>query len=212
MAFLGTNVKVEVEQTSGSAIAVTAVTQAATGEATSAAHGLANGDVVVFTVSAGMVELDQQGARVANVTTNTFELEGLDTTSYSVFTAGTVKKVTAWQTLSGAQSISMPSPAPNKIDITTLIDTSKQYAYGLPDAPDGSINGLFDPLNAAVIALRAATKVNGSRAFRITFAGGQKAVFNALVSAGQGFDMQANAAATAAYSFTPSKDVMYYAA
>ncbi len=53
--------------------------------------------------------------------------------------------MSAWQTLAGAQSISMPSPAANKIDITALIDTSKQYAYGLPDAPDGSITGLFEP-------------------------------------------------------------------
>ena len=210
MAILGTNVKVEVQKTLGSALTVTALTLANPGVATSTAHGLANGDVVVFSVTAGTVELHQQAVRVANVAANTFELEGLDTTDYSTWSSGTATEVTVWSTLSNAQNFSMPNPAPAKIDITTLIDKSKQYAYGLPDAPDGTISGLFSPVLEAVTLIKAATKANDTLAFRVTFAAGEKVIFNANVSGGPGFDLQPNAAATAPISFTPQKDVMFY--
>ncbi len=211
MPYLGSNVKVEVEQTLATAVTMTAITKANPGVVTAASHGYANGDVVKLIVTAGMVELDGQIARVANSTASTFELEGIDTTNYSTFTAGTARKITAWQTLSNTQSVSMPDPAPNRIDTTTLIDKTKQYAYGLPDAPDGSFSGLFEPNNTAVGLIRTATKNNTSLGFRITFSGGQKTIFNAQVAGGQGFEMQPNAAATASIAFTPVKDVLHFA-
>jgi len=211
MARIGTNVKIEVENTLGSALPVTAVTKASPGVATSSGHGLSDGDIVVFAVSAGMVELDGQAARVASSNTNVFSLEGLDTTAYSTWTSGSAYEVTAWHTLSNAQSITMPDPTPEKIDITTLIDKVKQSAYGLPEAPDGSISTLYDPELAGVQEIKTATKANEDRVFRITWAGGQYTIFNALVSGGSGFDASQNQAATATISFTPVKDVMEYA-
>lgn len=211
MARFGTNMSVAIEASRDSAITVTGLTNANPGVATATAHGLSNGDIVIFTVSAGMVELDGQAVRVSAVDANTFTLEDLDTTDYSTWSAGSCEEVLTWTTLSGAQSVSMPDPAPNKIDITTLIDKTKQYGYGLPDAPDGSITGLYDPANTGVVAIKAATKANAAKVFRISWAGGQYTYFNANVSGGSGFDLQANQAATATISFTPVKDVMDYA-
>src|SRR5882757_2127371 len=210
-AILGTNAKVEVQSTLGSALTVTAVTKANPGVVTSTAHGLSNGAVVVFTVAGGMVQLDGQAVRVANVTTNTFELESLATTLFDTWTAGTCKSVTAFSTLSSAQDVSMPNPAPAKIDITTLIDISKQYAFGLPDAPDGSITGLFQPGGTAEGLINAATNVNGTLVFRLSFSGNTlHTVFNAFVSGGQGFNLPTNQAATSTISFTPVKQVIHY--
>lgn len=211
MAIIGTNITVSVEKTLSSPVTVTGVTLASEGVVTAPAHTFAHGEVVKFTVTAGMVELDGQACRIKAVTTNGFTLEGLDTTDYSAWSAGTVVNVAAWATLSNAQTVSMPNPAPAKIDITTLIDKSKQYAYGLPDAPDGSFNGLFNPTLEAVTLIKTATKDNAALAFRIAFAGGEFAIFNANVSGGSGFDLPANAAATATIAFTPVKDVQFYA-
>lgn len=210
MAYLGYNVKVEVQKTLGANIAVTALTLANPGVATAASHGLTNGDVIKFSVTAGTVQLHEQAVRVANVTVNTFDLEGINTTGYDAWSSGNVAKVTAWATLSNATNISMPDGQPTKIDTTTLIDKSKQYEYGLPDAPDGSISALFDPTLEAVTLIKTATKANNKLAFRITFAGGQKSIFNAAVVGGSGFDLQPNAAATATIGFTPARDVLYY--
>lgn len=212
MAYIGTNVTVEVQSTTGTALTVTAVTQANPGVATSTAHGLTNGDVVRFSVSAGMVQLDGQAVRVANVTTDTFELESLDTTNYSAFTAGTATEVTAFATLSNSQNISMPEASPAKIDVTTLIDKSKQYQYGLPDSGDGSIAGLYAPLDTGVQLIKTATKAQTPLVFRVTWASGLVQIFNAYVSGGSGFEAQQNQAATSTISFTPIKDVMVYAA
>jgi len=210
-AIIGTNVRVEVQQTLGSDLAVTAITKANPGVATLTAHGLANGDVIVWDIDGGMVELDGQACRVANVAANTFELEGIDTTDYSTYTSGAANEVTAFQTMAAAQNITMPNPAPTKLEKTTLIDKSRQYAYGLPDAPDGSIAGLFNPTGTAEALIKAATKANATMVFRVTFASGLKTIFNANVSGGSGFDLQQNAVATATTSFTPVKDVQHYA-
>lgn len=211
MARIGTNVTVEVENTLATGLAVSAITLANPGVATATGHALVDGDIVIMEVSAGMVELDGQAVRVSNQSTGVFTLEGLDTSDYSTFTSGTALEVTAWLTMSNATSISMPNPTPEKIDITTLIDKVKQQAYGLPEAPDGNIAALYDPELAAVQEIRTATKANEDRAFRVTWAGGQITIFNALVSGGSGFDISQNQAATSTVSFTPVKDVMEYA-
>lgn len=212
MARIGTNMTVQVESTKAAAYTnISSITQADPGVVTTgSAHSLTTGDILKFTASAGMVELDGQVVRIVTTATNTFQLEDLDTTDYSAFTAGSYEEITAWHTLSNAQSASMPDTQPAKIDITTLIDKTKQYAYGLPEAPDGSITGLYDPTNAGVIAIKAATKSNSALAFKISWAGGQYTYFNANVSGGSGFDLQQNDAAKATISFTPVKDVMDY--
>lgn len=213
MAIIGVNAKVEVQSTVGSPVAVSAVTLANPGVASATAHGFNNGDVVFFVSPGGMVELEGQAVRVANKTTDTFELEGLDTSAFTALTAATttVKKVTAFSTLASAQNVTMPNPAPAKIDITTLIDVAKQYAYGLPDAPDGSISGLFNPGGTAEGLIKAATQANGALVCRLSFSGGTKhSVFNANWSGGSGFEMSPNAAATSTFSFTPIKQVIHY--
>jgi len=213
MARIATNVKIEVETALGTANTVTGLTKANPGVATYSGSDPTDGDIVVFSVTDGTVELDGQAVRVANTNTSakTFELESLDTTDYSAWSSGSTSAVSTWATLGNSQSISMPNPAPAKIDITTLIDKTKQYAFGLPDAPDGTISGLYDPTSAGVQEVKAATKANGDRVFRVTWAGGQKTVFNALVSGGSGFDSQQNQAVTATISVTPVKDIMDYA-
>jgi hypothetical protein len=213
MARIGTNMTVQVESTTAVAYTnISAITQADPGEVTTAtAHGFTTGDVLKFAASAGMVELDGQLGRITTTATDVFTIDSLDTTDYSVFTAGSYEEITAWHTLSNAQSASMPDGTPEKIDITTLIDKSKQYAYGLADAPDGSIAGLYDPANAGVIAIKAASKSNTALGFQIIWAGGQYTMFNANVSGGSGFELAQNDAAKSTISFTPVKDVLDYA-
>lgn len=212
MAFIGKNVTIEIEKTLDTAVTVTALTTADPGVATATSHGLLAGDIIVFTVAGGMVELDGQAVRVGTVAdANTFELEDLDTSDYSTWTAGTCEEVTAWETLGNSQTISAPDPSPEKIDTTTLLDKVKQSAFGLPEAPDGTITGLYDPAAAGVLEVKAATKANEDRVLRVSWAGGETTLFNALMSGGSGFDLQQNQAATANISFTPVKDIMYYA-
>jgi hypothetical protein len=213
MARIGTNMNVQVENTLGTPITdASAITKASPPEVTTAApHGLSDGDIVRFTSVVGMVELEGQAARVSSSASTTFELEGLDSTTFSTFTSCVITEITAFHTLSNAQSVSMPDPSPNKIDTTTLIDKSKQNLFGLPEAPDGSIGALYDPANTGVVAIKAATVTNTELVFKVNWAGGESTIFNAQVSHGGGFELAQNDAAKATISFTPVKTVLDFA-
>lgn len=91
-----------VATTFGSAITVTAVTNANPAVCTATSHGLSNGDIVE--VTSGWGRLNKRVFKVAGVTTDTFQLSGMDTSSTSFFPAGTgigsVREVTAWTQLS----------------------------------------------------------------------------------------------------------------
>jgi len=82
----------------GSDLTVSAVTNANPGVATSTAHGLSDGDIVLM--SSGWTDLNDRPVRVAGSVTNAFNLEGFDTTSTTRFPAGagigTVKEVTSF--------------------------------------------------------------------------------------------------------------------
>ena len=82
----------------GSALTVSAVTNANPAVCTSTAHGLSDGDLVVFT--SGWSKLTNRIFRVASSDTNSFALEGIDTTDTDRYPAGagigSVKEITGW--------------------------------------------------------------------------------------------------------------------
>lgn len=212
-ARVATNVKLEVQSTIGSATAAaTGITLANPGVVT-VTHAFAAGDYLICTSIDGMVELDGQMVRVANpVSTTSFELEGIDTSTYTAMVASstTFKKITAFTTLSNATNLTMPDGQPAKLDATRLISKRKEYLYGLPDAPDGAITTVYDPQITAVSRIKTATKANTALGFKITWSNGYKTIFNAYVSGGQGFEASQNQVVTANVAFTPIADLVEY--
>lgn len=85
----------------GSPLTVSAVTNASPAVCTSTAHGLTNGDFVEFT--SGWSRATNRVFRVSGSATNTFSLEGFDTSLTAAFPAGagtgTVRKITGWTQL-----------------------------------------------------------------------------------------------------------------
>jgi hypothetical protein len=67
---------------------ITNITQANPAVVTVASHGYTNGTDVWINSVGGMTELNGRRFRIANVTTNTFELSGVDSTSYTTYTSG----------------------------------------------------------------------------------------------------------------------------
>jgi Phage tail tube protein, TTP len=212
---VGINMKVEIQASLGSAKTITGITKANPGVVTtSGAHGYSTGDIVVHDIPQGMVELDDQSCRITAASGSSYTLEGVDTTNFSDFEADdgdsppatsslcTVKKVATFATYSNSTNISNPNVAPVKLDSTTLLDKKKKYVFGLPDSAEGNINTIFEPTNAAETIIKAATATNSPVVFRLTWAGGQKRIFNAYVSGGSGFDQQGNAIATGSCAFT----------
>jgi hypothetical protein len=89
--------------------ATTVVTNAAEAVVTSAAHGYSNGDIVE--VTSGWGRLNRRSFRIKSVTTDTFVLEGADTSNTTFFPPGSgigsVRKITTFtqvQQVLGIQS------------------------------------------------------------------------------------------------------------
>ena len=73
---------------------VTGITQANPAVVTASSHGYSNGDHVWINSVVGMTEVNGRRYTVANKTTNTFELSGVDSSSYTAYSsAGVAQKV-----------------------------------------------------------------------------------------------------------------------
>jgi hypothetical protein len=68
--------------------AITGITQADPAVVTSASHGFSNGNEIELSEIVGMTELNGRRFEVQNVTTNTYELVGVDSTGYSAYVSG----------------------------------------------------------------------------------------------------------------------------
>lgn len=76
---------------------ITAATQANPCVITSNSHGFSNGDIVYIDGVVGMTQLNKKNYTVRGVTANTFQLESVDSTSYTTYTSGgTAEKFTAF--------------------------------------------------------------------------------------------------------------------
>lgn len=85
---------------------VTVVTNASEAVVTSAAHGYSNGDIVEIT--SGWGRLNLRNFRIKSVATDTFVLEGADTTSTTMFPAGSgigsVRKISTFTQITGVMN------------------------------------------------------------------------------------------------------------
>jgi hypothetical protein len=176
----GRGVRVEVAATYSTAKVVTAVTQASPGVATSTAHAMANDTVGFWSGVGGMAQLEGQATRVKNQATNTFELQGLNTTNYSAFTSGSFTPVATWATLSEATSYSIGGGAAEKLDVTRLIDITKQEEQGLLPVSNVTMNVIAqDTPSAAMLLLESAVQTQGAVVVRITLPNGAVRVYRA---------------------------------
>lgn len=207
---IATEITLEVENALGSALTVTALTKANPGVATSAAHGLSNGDVVKFSISDGMVELDEQVVRVANVATDTFELEGLDTTNYSTWSAGTATEVSSWYTICQATSLNLGNAAPTELEGSDFCSKKQETLYGLPGSTSGTIDVHHDAQLAALAKIKAAT-TSDLLAFRATWSNGYVTVFGAKTAYSGGFNASLNQLVSGSIPITVPNEIMEYA-
>ena len=102
----------------GSAKTTTIVTNAAEAVVTSVAHGFTNGDIVEMTSGWGRMNL--RCFRIKSVTTDTFALEGMDTTNTTYFPAGSgvgsVRKATTFTQVSNVLGASSQGGDPKTVN------------------------------------------------------------------------------------------------
>jgi hypothetical protein len=205
---IGRGVRVEVQKTVAAAKTITAITLAKPGVATSTAHALADGTVGFLDAVAGMVNLDGQAVRIDAPAANTFELQGIDTTTYPAFTAGTFVPVTVWSTLSRSTSYNIGGGAAEKIKTTVLLDEIEQQANGLLAAQTVSFNINHETVDEEALQLIATAAINQAYlVFRITFKDGAQRIFRGQPSM-PGEDVGQGALATGTIEVTVKGQVL----
>lgn len=206
------NVAVAMQSAIAAAVTITGISKASPGiVTTSAAHGYANGDIVLLEVN-GMFQVNQRVFRVASVTSTTFALEGEDTTNYDTFSSGTVKKVTLGTSITTATSISSSGGDFEFIDTTTIHGNQKTQMPGLPNAASFSFENIWDTSDSGLLAMKAASDAQAMRVFSFTFGtGGQKMYFAGYVGASLLPGGQAQGLVTTSTTITLFGTPTYYA-
>ena len=170
------NVQVSMQSAISASKTITGITQANPAVVTCTSHGYANGDIVYLEVQ-GMRQLNEKAVRVAGVTTDSFQLEGVDATLYDAFISGTVAEATLGTTISTATSISASGGDFDFIDTTTIHDNSKSQIPGLPSAISFSMEHIWDAADAGLLAMRAASDNQQKRVFKFQFGPGGKILY-----------------------------------
>lgn len=182
------NVAVAMQSALATAVVITGITKADPGVVSYTDAGSSdpsNGDYVLLKVQ-GMHQVNYRVARVAAVNTgsDTFQLEGIDTTEFDTFTSGTFEKITFGTSITTATNITAAGGGFEFIDTTTIHGNAKTQMPGLPDAATYTFDNIWDISDAGLLAMKDASDAQSLRAFKFTFGtGGQIMVFAGYVGA-----------------------------
>ena len=174
------NVAVSVQSALAATKTITAISKNSTGVVSSTAHGYSNGDYVLLSVQ-GMYQLNYRVMRVSAVATDSFSLEGEDTTNYATFVSGTAQKITFGTSLATLTNINASGGDFDFVDTTTIHDSIKTQIPGLGNPSTYNFESFWDPSDAGLIALKSASDAQAQRAILFSFSNGQKFVFNGYV-------------------------------
>lgn len=178
MAQVPTGTTIAVASVFASSLPFTAASNAAETVLTMASTaGLANGDIVE--VTSGWGRLNKRAARVKNLSANvSITLEAMDTTNTNFFPsgsgAGSVRKVTTFQTIASVTAISSSGGDPIQVDYKYL---DSDVRYSINDGFNASSYTLTidaDAIGTAgYTALKSLTDVQTDTILRVTTRSGQ---------------------------------------
>lgn len=173
--------KIEIATGAGAAKVITGISVGNPAIVASAAHGLANGDVVVLAGIVGtMSSLNGGKYSISNVTAGTFALLAVDTTGLA-YTSGGTATPEVFTKINGFQSYDGFDGSAGDLDVTDLDSVATEYISGLVD------NGKFGfeikriKADPGQIALRAALTSGTLKGFRLTLPDTTVVTWNALV-------------------------------
>ena len=175
---------VSLATTMGTAKTVSALTNAATGVATSTAHGFTDGDLVIM--SSGWSNLDNRIVRVDNSATNVFDIEGVDTSSVTLFPAGSgtgsATEITAFTQITQIMGFATSGGDPQFATYSFLEQNFETQIPTISSAQTITIDIADDPALAGYIALKAASDARATRGLKITMPDGSFILYYGYVS------------------------------
>lgn len=210
-ATLWKNVAIAMQSAIASPKTITGITNANPGVVSSTAHGYANGDVIYLDVQ-GMHQVNGRAVRVAGVTTDSYQLEGVDTTLFDTFSSGTSAKVTMGTSITTATSINGSGGDFDFEDTTTIHANQRTQVPKLPNPATYTMDNIWDITDAGQAACKAASDAQALRVFSFTFGtGGKKMYFAGYVGASLMPGGQAQGLVTTSIVITMFGSPTYYA-
>lgn len=186
MITLATGSVFAIASTYGSAVTMSAISNASEAVATlGAGHACVVGDYVEIT--SGWDRLNGRLARVKAVASNDVTLEGIVTTSTTLYPAGTgtgtIRRITAWTNLSQiTANVGVSGGDQQFADITTIADATAKQIPTVRSATQVTLATFDDPALGWVPTVRAASETATPAGFRMSFPNGSKLVANAYWS------------------------------
>ena len=182
MAKKWSGVSVSMQSALATALTLTGITKANPGVASYTGTDPSDGDFLYLQVN-GMHQLDERVIRADDVVggSDTFELEGEDTTLYESFSSGTAQVITFGTGLTDMTNINVSGGDFDFVDVTTIHDLVRKQIPGLPNPITFSFENIWDISDAGQAAMLLASKNQQKRAFKFTFQDGTIMTFTGYV-------------------------------
>lgn len=164
---------------SGSPLTISSIAEGDPTIATSAAHGLALGDVVTISGATAPPGLDATFPIIAK-TTNTFAIP-LDTTGAAALAGSPIATPVAWTRIANFKTVKGFDGKVAKLDATNLGSVAKEYVPGLYDPGQFTFDVDVDMNDPGQIALRNFLYSAAVVSFKLTLPNGHTATFTAFV-------------------------------
>jgi hypothetical protein len=177
-----TKVAVDMQSAIGASQNVTAISKAAEGVLSYDGTDPSNGDYFLI-IAQGMREVNNRIVRVKSVDggANTFVLDDLNTTGFGTFTSGSMYPITFGTSFTTMLDFTAEGGEAELDDQSTIHDDIQVLAPTRFTATTYRSNSLWDTADAALLAANLASDTKAQRAFRFTFANGQKHAFYGYV-------------------------------
>jgi hypothetical protein len=165
--------------------AITGITKANPAVVTYVGADPTSGDYIKITGVVGMIEVNDQVFRVANVVggSNTLELEDIDSTAYGTFVSGNMYPIEFGVSMTTVQDVNSGGGEFQFTDITTIHDALQKRIPTVSSPFTMGLGCLFKPSDAAHIELGKANRTKTTRAIRVRWATGDTACWLAYVGA-----------------------------
>lgn len=202
-------VSVAVQTVLGTAKTITAISKASPAVVSATAHGYTTGTEVKLSVN-GMIELNNAVVKVTMVTADSFSLDGIDSTLFNTFTSGGAQLVTFGASAATFQDVNASGGEAASINTTTIHDDTTKEIPGVKSAISYSFGSLWDPSDTALIELKKADNVKGTRAVKLTFATGARVLFDCYPTVSMAPGGSTGGAVTTPVSFKLTGPVFAY--
>jgi hypothetical protein len=168
----------------GSSKTITAITNANPAVASSTAHGYLTGDFVE--IKSGWSRLTDKVVRVGAVTTDTFALEGIDTSSVTTYPAGggtgSAREISGFTQLAQITNSTSSGGDQNFLEYQFLEDDNQKRIPTFKNAAGIAFTVADDPNLPGYVVAKAANDDRLARAVRVTLANSSILLYNAYIS------------------------------